>query len=106
MTGGQKITLGLGVALALASLWRGQQIQELWKILSNQGSDQLLPVLKNIGIDVVFLIIVTWLAGLSDDTSKITGALLVGLWLLFLMQPSGQAHQQKTVLPIINLRGV
>lgn len=104
MSTGQKITLGLGVALALASLWRGQQFQELWKILTNQDPNNLVPTLKNIGIDVVFLIIVTWMAGLGPDASKITGALLVALWLLFLMQPAGST--QKTVLPVINFRGV
>lgn len=109
---GQTITLGLGAALVIASLWRAGRLQQIWLILANQQGENttdLLPALKNVGADLLFLIIVVWIAGLSDDASKVTGALLVALWLLFLFhQPtegaSGQVH--KTLLPITNFRGV
>lgn len=91
MKTGQSITLGLGAALVLASLWRGQQFQDLWKIITNQDtSTQLVPILKNIGLDALFLIIVVWIAGFGDDAPKMTAALLVALWLLFLFHSGDQ----------------
>jgi len=103
MNTGQNITLGLASVLVVASLWRGQQIQPVWSALTNQQANvALAPYLKNIGLDLAFLIVVVWLAGLSPDAGQMTGALVVGLWLLFLMHPGGASASSKQALVIGN----
>ena len=93
MKTGQQITLGLASALIIISLWTGQQIQPVWNALTNQDTSvAITPYLKNIGLDIVFLVVVTWLAGLSDDAGMMTSALLVAMWLLYLMHPSKRTY--------------
>jgi len=91
MTTGQQVTLGLAGSLALVSLWKQQSLQGLWKLTTNQGPvTDPGAIFKPIGLDLAFVLILTWVAGLTPDAGKPTGILLVGLWLLFLMHP-GQA---------------
>lgn len=115
MSTGQQITLGLALALVIASLWRGQQLQPIWSVVINQqqGNTQIGPALKNVGADALFLLIIVWLAGLTPDASKMTGALLVGMWLLFLFhapRESGSGATSNTssinVLGVIPIHGV
>jgi hypothetical protein len=87
-TGYQTSTLLLVGSLALVTSWKAGHWQHIWTVLStNQNSSgvSLQADLKPIGINLVGVAVITFIAGLSDDAGKMMIALSVGLWLLYLM---------------------
>lgn len=101
MTSGyQQTTLLLVVALAIASLWRGQHLQNLWSDVTNMTGNlpAMTPDLVPIGLDAIFVVVIVFIAGLSDTAGKLSIALVVGLWLLFLgVVPLPGETQKKAV---------
>lgn len=88
MNGYQSSTLALVGSLALVTLWHNQTLQSAWSVLStnqNMGRVDLSADAKIIGIDLLGVAVLTFVAGLSDDAGKMTIAVAAALWLLFLM---------------------
>lgn len=85
-SGYQSSTLLLVGTLAAVSMWREQQIQLFWAAITGSGgASQLASAGKPLGISILGVIIITYIAGLSQDAGKMMVALSVGLWLIFLM---------------------
>jgi len=89
-SGYQTSTLLLASTLAVVSLWANGHAQNIWTGLSQNAQTQgkqidLAVELKPVGLDIVFVFIIAFIAGLSDDAGKMSIAVVVGAWLLFLM---------------------
>lgn len=98
MNGYQSSTLALAGSVALVSLWHNQVLQSAWSVLStnqNTGNVDLSSEVQMIGVDLVGVAILTFVAGLSDDAGKITIAIAVAAWLLFLMS----SHKSNNTAP-------
>jgi len=88
MNGYRSSTLLLVGSLALVSLWRDQHLQRIWTMLAtntNPSGASLPGELRPIGIDLVGVGVIVFLAGLSPDAGKMMIALSSGLWLIYLM---------------------
>lgn len=87
-SGYQMSTLALVGSLALVTLWRGQHLQNIWSVLatnSNPKSVDMRAEAAPIGIDLLGVAILTFIAGLSEDAGKLAVAVAAGLWLVFLV---------------------
>lgn len=84
----QNATLALVGSLAIVTLWHAGHVQNAWSVIStNQGvsGTTLKQEITPIGVDLLGVAVIVFIAGLSDDAGKMMIALGAGLWLLYLM---------------------
>lgn len=87
-SGYQTSTLALVGSLALVTLWSHKNLQNIWSVLAtnqNPGGVDMKAEAAPIGIDLLGVAILTFIAGLSDDAGKMAVAVAAALWLIFLI---------------------
>lgn len=87
-SGYQTSTLALVGSLALVTLWKNGNLQKVWGVLAtntNAAGVDMKAEATPIGIDLLGVAILTFIAGLSDDAGKMAVAVAVALWLIFLI---------------------
>ena len=105
-SGYQQSTLALAGTLAVISLWRAQHLQHVWSVLATNQNPARLDLraeVAPIGSDLLAVAILVFLAGLNQTAGKMTVAVSVALWLLFLM--SGVAPTPSTALAALQPGG-
>lgn len=80
-----------GLGLVAANLWTGPEKAALDQ-LSNGNFSAGLTALKSTGLELVLIIVATFVAGTGDNAANIMLVLIMGLWLLFLINRFGSGR--------------
>lgn len=102
MNGKQSATLVLSALLATAHLWQGGTLGQLGGAVWNAPTSEqpnptpyLSAPVKDLLVSAGFVAVLTWFAGLSDDTGNVSLGLIVLLWALFLINTQGHPFKKK-----------
>lgn len=89
----QQIVAPGAALLAILALWKRHDIQNGWQAITGGATTNWQPIGADVGMAVVFVVLLSFFAGINPDTGKIGLALLIALYILLLMNSSIQQQQ-------------
>lgn len=99
MTGLQNVVGFGGAGLVFANFWLGGKRHEIANGLFGSASGNTTTAhgdLLTLGAEMLFVIVATVLAGISDAWASIMAVIVVGLWILWAMNYFGHFKQTTT----------
>lgn len=82
MDGKQTGVAFIGLGLVVANLWTGPEKSAVPNIAAGNFSSSL-PQLKNIGLELLGVVVLTVIAGISDASANVALVIVIGLALLW-----------------------
>lgn len=97
MTGTQSLVGFGGVGLVAANFWFGGQRSQVSAGLFGSGDPGVAhTALLTLGGEMLLVVVVTVLAGISDAWAGVMAAVIVGLWILWAMHHYGKQSSPTT----------
>jgi hypothetical protein len=89
MNGVQTVVAAGGVGLVVANMWTGTQRQQVAQMFGGGSAPSAHTALVQLAGEMLFVVVATILAGVSDVWGALMAVVIVGLWLLWAMNHYG-----------------